>query len=879
MSTKTHKKLHKRRSIQETYIRVREASDDILYVADASSPTKRRYLAILQIEGTNYALKSQDDQYRITAQFRQLLAGLKFPLQILIRILPLDLKPYLEQFDEEETDSQSRQKLKQAHREHVRKLEGERGGLLSRQFYIILAANAEPNELLPGLFGRMLRSRKKRQAHRLEALRHAQQQLNIRCQDLTRQLNRMKVHAHRLTATELRHFYYSCAMTHRPEPSESLFEGLNRPTQSTYEHTLSDLQESMALPEIRESVETGISAKAQRNNQRKLRHENPLPNFSQLADLVSPAGMKRTASEFVCFDGQEEHVKGFIISNLAYELPVCWLRPLIDIEEPYVDICLHLYPVPASSALSRLRETHNTYQAKRIYAQKKGTTLDPHTEVEGNQVSNLLPKIASGEEQMFDVSLYVQCRATTSDELEQRAQRILALLRGMQLAVHPATFLHDDVYRSCLPEASNPAGVWGMLFLDSSSLATFFPFLSHTLYMPDGVMVGISDSNEPIVLNRWSQTNANCLYIGPSGAGKSYAKKCEIERLWLLKQQRQFLIMDPEREFEEFCKAADGQWIRLAPGTPHRINLFDTHPEQEPASWMPDERGDPLAEKIQSLREIFQIMLARKLPGNGLQELSPELLGYLEQVLFEAYRRVGITNKSTIHGQRPPLLRDVYDIIEKGTFGEDKYDLLPRLYPYVHGSHKSFFDGPTNVQLDNAVVVFDTRDLDTELTPIALAMIAEYVWTQSFHSLIPREFVIDEAGALAGYEAWARFMASIISRARKHYLAVSLMAQSAQSFPSSLAKVVATNCATIVPFGHPNTQSLRDLLELSENEAEYLETCGPGEGMIITANKRMTVRFVANELEHRLNSTNPVEVARWRTEAKEKHATTEIEQK
>jgi hypothetical protein len=167
------------------------------------------------------------------------------------------------------------------------------------------------------------------------------------------------------------------------------------------------------------------------------------------------------------------------------------------------------------------------------------------------------------------------------------------------------------------------------------------------------------------------------------------------------------------------------------------------------------------------------------------------------------------------------------------------------------------------VRLDNEVVIFDTRDLDSELAPVMLSVISEYVWTVAFASGVSREFVIDEAGVLGEYEAWARFMTELTSRARKHGLAVTLHMQHIDVLHNRRARAILANCAIKVLMGPP-TPGLRETFGLSESEEDEMSTFGIGDALMITPNKRIIVHYQASELEHRLSTTHHQEVAQIR---------------
>ena len=129
--------------------------------------------------------------------------------------------------------------------------------------------------------------------------------------------------------------------------------------------------------------------------------------------------------------------------------------------------------------------------------------------------------------------------------------------------------------------------------------------------------------------------------------------------------------------------------------------------------------------------------------------------GLLDRVLYEAYRKVGITKDIKTHDRAAPLMRDVYEVLKSGACGQDTTGLTQRLQRFVDGSLAGLFSGPTNVSLDRVMVDFDIKDLETELRPIGLFLVSNFVWTQSFHFRIPRLLIVDEAATLMAYESGA----------------------------------------------------------------------------------------------------------------------------
>ena len=863
-------------SVQERFVHVREVYDQVLCLTSERSPTGRDYVTVLEVEGINYGLKSPEEQNAIIAKYRALLNGLNFPLQILVRIFPLNLAPYLAHLVSTTPAGNEGiwEQLARSHEEMLEHLSRERT-LLERHFYLVVPATLDENT--PSTLGHLFRQTifpwgNRRHLTRLqeEALDQVSALLSTRARELARQLGKMGLHARRLNQLELITLYASCLLSQRSmyaPLSEGIIGGVNRPHQIQGSRQVTYTIASAAL--FDEGEEENMQH--QRGSRPAKSSPGPVP-FSQLADRLAPASVTISERMLCLGHNQPEYLCTLIIDSLPRELPYGWLKPLLELSEP-LELSIHLRPLDRASMISKLRWARTGQDASRKYAQRKGQLPDPTLEVSEEDTMLLMRKLVSGEESMLECSLYVLVRATTRRALSERTERLLAVLRSMQVVPRPALFLQDDAFTCCLPEGRNPLSLWGnSIQMDGSCGSTGFPFMSNSLFMSTGILEGVTSAGEPVVLDRWDRSlpNPHKIVVAPTGYGKSYATKCYLLRLFLRSRSdpRQIIIVDPEREYRRFTEALEGQWIRLSAGSGHRINPFDLYgpaTSEEVRAAHPggeDEHEDRLALKIQSLRELLQIMLANRGP-EGIVALTQQEMGLLDHALYETYRRAGISSKATFHNRQPPYLRHLYDVLEQGVCGSDTSGLLPRLYPYVYGSHRALFDGPTNVRLDNTLVVFDTRDLDSELAPVMLSVISEYVWTVAFASGVSREFVIDEAGVLSEYEAWARFMTELTSRARKHGLAVTLHMQNIDVLSNRRARAILANCAIKVLMGPP-TPGLRETFGLSESEEDEMSTFGIGDALMITPSKRMLVHYQASDLEHRLSTTHHQEVAQLR---------------
>src|SRR5690606_15713818 len=260
--------------------------------------------------------------------------------------------------------------------------------------------------------------------------------------------------------------------------------------------------------------------------------------------------------------------------------------------------------------------------------------------------------------------------------------------------------------------------------------------------------------------------NANKVVFAKSGAGKSYA--CKVEALRALLLGIDYLVIDPEDEYGRICEAVGGQMVRLSGTSAHHINPFDLPTAAD------DEGRDPLAERVLALQGLLGVMLAD--PGRPLGQVER---GVLDAALYETYRQAGITEAPATHRQPAPLLRDLLAVLRAS--GEP-HGLADRLARYVDGSLGHVFSERTTASLDAPFVVFNVRDLEEELRPVAMYLIADHVWREVTRDPRPRMLLIDEAWTLMRHAEGARFLAQMARRARKRWLGVTTVTQDVEDF-------------------------------------------------------------------------------------------------
>ena len=857
-SASSPRRMPKMGSVQARFVDVRTVHDAVICLTSPLSG-QQEYVTVLQIEGISYDLKSEVEQQLINELYQAFLSALPYPIQILWRILPLNLSEYVKQFPV--TDAEGRepedetvwsaedgiwQPLVASHRAFLEHLAAQRT-LLDRAIYLVVRVNHTVTEPQSAMRQLLFPQRKRQHVQQAaNALEKARQELDLRVSEITRLLTNMHVSVRRLSGErELAPLYYSCLTPQRAAQyplAREIIDGIQRPVQM--KRRWSQKQHHMRVSTAKVSEEQGTMTTG-------------AYDFSQLADVIAPSAVVVSPD---CLKVDGEYTRTMVVSHLPRIVAPGWLKPLAELDEP-MEVSFHLHPLSSALMVQQFRRRQMEYQSSRLIAHQKGNEVDPNLKIAELDVDRLIDRLASGEERMLNLSLLVLVRGLSRRELDERTDRVQSVLQNMLLKVRTALFEQELVFRSCLPYAQNQSG-HGIL-LDSHSASTLFPFLSNSLFHPDGVLEGITPQGDPVVLDAWSaeMANANRIILSPPGWGKSHQVKASIVRMALKyayvpgQQERahhtfQIIVIDPEREYGLMTAALGGQVIRLAPGAVNHINPFDL-----PTISTPLEHGDHLADHVQKLHTLLAIMLADRMPDQA-GKLTANEKGLLDRALYECYRKVGITSDVKTHDRPAPLMRDLYEVFESGVCGPDPTGITQRLRRYVHGSLAGLFAGPSDIALDNAVIVFDIHDMETELRPIGLFLVSNFVWTQSFQSQIPRQLIVDEAATLYQYESGAHFLEDLVRRARKHYLGVTIISQHPIIFRES---AIPANCATHVLMRQDATSLdlIGSMFKLSDRELQLLRRLGIGEALLTTSEKRLHVRFETSELEHILATTDP----------------------
>ncbi|MFH1780890.1 MAG: DUF87 domain-containing protein [Candidatus Nealsonbacteria bacterium] len=564
-------------------------------------------------------------------------------------------------------------------------------------------------------------------------------------------------------------------------------------------------------------------------------------------DLIAPASIEVKPAYSML---GERMTKSFFIFSYPRYLTTSWFAPVINLEIP-MDIAFFIHPIDAGLILRQLRRRVTEVQAELMEREEKGLIRDPELETAFRDIEDLRDRLQTAQERMFQLGLYLTVYADTQEEMNSIETSLRSILESRLIYIKPALYQQKAGFITTSPYCLDQLDVHAPM--NTEPLSSVFPFVSFDLSSNDGILYGINQHNNSLVLfDRFSLENANMCIFAQSGSGKSYAVKLEVLRSLMIGIN--VVIVDPENEYEMLSEAVGGSYFKISLSSSSHINPFDLPVPKED-----EDPGDILRANIINLVGLMRLMLGG---------LTPEEDAIMDRALTETYAAKDITTQSDFSKIEPPLMSDLEAVLETM---EGADSLLKRVRKFTKGTYANFFNQPSNVDMQNKLVVFGIRDMEEGLRPMAMYIIMRYIWNQIRSELKKRIFVIDEAWWLMKSDDGASFLFGITKRARKYWLGVTTITQDVNDFmKSDYGKPIITNSALqfLMKQSPATTDILQKTFNLTDWEKEMLLSSGVGEGLFFAGQKHVALRVVASPIEDKFITTSPEEIAAMQEEKK-----------
>ncbi len=556
-----------------------------------------------------------------------------------------------------------------------------------------------------------------------------------------------------------------------------------------------------------------------------------------IRDLIAPSAF-RVESNFIQLG--DVFLRTIFVVTYPRYITVGWSTPILNLNVT-MDISLFFYPVNASIILKQLKKKVGALEAQISADAEKGAPRDPIQETALRDIEQLRDDLTQGTEHFFQFAFYVTIYSKKREELDKVTEDVENIFGSKLIYSKHVLYQAEQGFTSTLPIGLDELTI--AFNMNSSPIASSFPFVSSELTSDNGILYGINRHNNSLILfDRFSLQNANMVVFATSGAGKSYAVKLEVLRSLMMGTD--IIIIDPEMEYVHLSEAVGGTYINISLASESKVNPFDLpRPVGQQVA-----TEDIIRSAVITLKGLIRIMFGT---------FTSQEDSIMDRALLETFAKKDITSASDLATVEAPIMQDLLDVLE-GMQGAE--NLATKLRKYTEGTFAGLFNSPTNVNMNNQLVVFSVRDLEDELRPMAIYTLVNYIWNIVRSERKKRLLVIDEAWWLMTHEDSAKFIYALVKRCRKYYLGVTTITQDVNDFlRSPYGQAIVTNSALqmLLRQSPASIDLIQKSFLLTEGEKYLLLESAIGEGIFFAGLKHAAIKIVASYTEDQLITSDP----------------------
>lgn len=818
---KTGKRKPEKLSFTQDFIPIKNLEHGIIETTDG------RYIKILEIEPINFMLRSEEEQYEIICSFASWLK---------ISPVHLQFKSITRKADSDKHIAMLRKEMETEESEQCKKLS---------EGYIRLIKDVGSREALTRRFFLIFRYE--------ELRRNENSDYGQICSTL-------------LTAEQnARAYFMQCGnnILQPKDPDEATAEILYM-----FFNRRSCVEEPFHSRVDRIVLDT-MAAK------NKVIGIDPIPHI-RMAHFIAPRGIDLTHRNYIIMDGLYYsflYIKG---NGYPNKVRAGWMSSLINAGEG-IDVDVFLRRENRSKTIDKVAQRIRLNRTKLKSMQDTSTDYE---ELAGSIQAGYFIKqgIANYNEDLFYMSVFVTVSARTYEELMWRKQQMTDMLKSMDMYVSDCSFQQEDALRTVMPflQISPKLEKKSKRNVLTSGAASTYMFTSFEMSDDTGVLLGINRHNNSLCIVDLFDTkknkNANLNLLGTSGAGKTFTMQLLALRMRMRGIQCYIIAPIKGHEFRRACNRIGGQFIKIAPGSPHCINIMEIRHTISPEMELIDEldyseMDSLLAQKIQQLMIFFSLLIP---------DMTNEEEQMLDEALIRTYGKFGITHDNdSVYEDRNavppkmktmPILGDLHEELQKNEMTKRIAVIVSR---FVTGSAQSF-NQQTNVDLSNKYIVLDLSELKGKLLPVGMMIALDYVWDKIKSDRTKKKAImIDEIWQLIGAGSnrmAAEFCLEIFKVIRGFGGAAISATQDLSDFfgleDGRYGRAIINNSKNkiILNLEPDEAEFVRDTLKLTKTEIRSITRFERGEALICSNNSKVPVIIKASKEEQEMITTDRAEL-------------------
>lgn len=602
---------------------------------------------------------------------------------------------------------------------------------------------------------------------------------------------------------------------------------------------------------------------------------DPVPHI-RIANFLAPRGIDLTHYNYIVMDGLYYSFLYIRTGGYPSRVRAGWMSSLVNAGEG-VDVDVHLRRENRSKTVDKVAQHIRLNRTKLKGMQDTSTDYEELTNSirAGYFIKN---GIANYNEDLFYMSVFITVSAKTYDEFMWRKQQISDMLKSMDMYTSDCAFQQEAALQAVMPFLSVPASLEKKSRRNvlTSGAASTYLFTSFEMSDDTGVLLGVNRYNNSLCIvdlfNTKMHKNANLVLLGTSGAGKTFTMQLLALRMRMRGIQCFIIAPIKGHEFRRACDRIGGEFIRIAPGSPHCINIMEIRHTLSPEMELLDgidysEMDSLLARKIQQLMTFFGLLIP---------DMSNEEEQMLDEALIKTYADFGINHdNASIYADRAanpprmkpmPILGDLHRHLKASPMTARLAAIVSR---FVTGSAQSF-NRATNVDLSNKYIVLDLSELKGKLLPVGMFIALDYVWDQIKADRTKRKTIfIDEIWQLIGASSnrmAAEFCLEIFKVIRGYGGAAISATQDLSDFFSlddgKYGRAIINNSKNkiILNLEPDEARYVQETLKLTRTEVRAITQFERGEALVSSNNNKIPVVIRASRTETEMITTDRAEL-------------------
>lgn len=572
-------------------------------------------------------------------------------------------------------------------------------------------------------------------------------------------------------------------------------------------------------------------------------------------DYIAPSFMQFNREDIQI---EDEFYRVLFINNLPASLQDNFLSDICDNDFP-VTTTLSIEPVAQDKALRTVRKQLTGIETNKIEAEKKAIRggyspeTIPHSITDAHaQAETLYDDMLNKNQKMFYVTITLMVHGKNKEELEENCSILISKARKYTVELREIPEQQEEAFRVTLPFGYQSKELSIDRALTTESTSIFMPFSNQELFQKGGFYYGLNQvSQNLVIVNRTKMKTPSGFVLGSSGSGKSFATKREILNVLLDDDKTNVLIIDPENEYGDFCRAFGGTVLKISPTSDTHINPMDM-PEDYGLDEDDDSATTPLATKkekaLTKKSDYIMSIVERMISVSGSENetsITPQQRTLVDMCVKAAY---GEYLSHDFDPQYMPTLMDFQKELDAHR-GESKdyADVADGVAYYTRGS-MNVFSHPTNVHIENRLVVFNVRDLGQQLRQIGLIIVFDFIWNrmvENKNKKVRTYCYCDEIHTMFKSYYSADYLNQLYKRGRKYGLVITGITQDVEDLlRSDKAKGMISNSDFIMMLNQSseNLKQLSKMLNISDTQMGFVQGADAGSGLLFA--EKVIVPFV-----------------------------------